>query len=118
MEKICSGRGFSTMSVVRKTRLNQAGKDRELHEVRRAADLANIFYVRQKETKGLGHAIWRASPASGSPARRKCRVVQLVVKAYNGAGGGVDIIVVLRVSAVEFHVIAHPGSVFQFQFIP
>lgn len=42
------------------TRLNQAGKDRELHEVRRAADLANIFYVRQKETKGLGHAIWRA----------------------------------------------------------
>jgi len=42
------------------TRLNQSGKDKELHEVRRAADLANIFYVRQKETKGLGHAIWRA----------------------------------------------------------
>ena len=42
------------------TRLNQAGKERELAEVRRAADLANIFYVRQKETKGLGHAIWRA----------------------------------------------------------
>lgn len=42
------------------TRLNQAGKDRELFEVRRAADLANIFYVRQKETKGLGHAISRA----------------------------------------------------------
>ena len=42
------------------TRLLQAGKERELVEVRRAADLANIFYVRQKETKGLGHAIWRA----------------------------------------------------------
>ena len=42
------------------TRLKQAGKDRELFETRRAADLANIFYVRQKETKGLGHAIWRA----------------------------------------------------------
>ena len=42
------------------TRLNQAGKDKELAEVRQAADLANIFYVRQKETKGLGHAIWRA----------------------------------------------------------
>jgi len=42
------------------TRLLQAGKDHELTEVRRAADLANIFYVRQKETKGLGHAIWRA----------------------------------------------------------
>ena len=33
---------------------------RELVEVRRAADLANIFYVRQKETRGLGHAIYRA----------------------------------------------------------
>ncbi|MCI8478145.1 MAG: UTP--glucose-1-phosphate uridylyltransferase GalU [Oscillospiraceae bacterium] len=42
------------------TRLNQAGKEAELTQVRRAADLANIFYVRQKETKGLGHAIWRA----------------------------------------------------------
>lgn len=42
------------------TRLNQAGKDKELAQVRRAADLANIFYVRQKETRGLGHAIWRA----------------------------------------------------------
>lgn len=41
-------------------RLDRAGKDKELAEVRRAADLANIFYVRQKETKGLGHAIWRA----------------------------------------------------------
>ncbi len=42
------------------TRLNQAGKEKELAQVRGAADLANIFYVRQKETKGLGHAIWRA----------------------------------------------------------
>jgi len=41
-------------------RLERSGKDKELAEVRRAADLANIFYVRQKETKGLGHAIWRA----------------------------------------------------------
>ena len=36
------------------------GKEKELEEVRKAADLANVFYVRQKETKGLGHAIWRA----------------------------------------------------------
>ncbi len=41
-------------------RLEASGKEKELAEVRRAADLANIFYVRQKETKGLGHAIWRA----------------------------------------------------------
>lgn len=41
-------------------RLEKPGKEKELEAVRRAADLANIFYVRQKETKGLGHAIWRA----------------------------------------------------------
>lgn len=48
------------------TRLNQAGKEKELAEVRQAADLANIFYVRQKETKGLGHAIWRAKRFVGN----------------------------------------------------
>ncbi len=41
-------------------RLESAGKEKELEEVKKAADLANIFYVRQKETKGLGHAISRA----------------------------------------------------------
>ena len=41
-------------------RLARSGKEREVEQVRRTADLANIFYVRQKETKGLGHAVWRA----------------------------------------------------------
>lgn len=40
--------------------LVKAGKTEEAEMVRRTADFANIFYVRQKETKGLGHAIWRA----------------------------------------------------------
>lgn len=31
-----------------------------LEEVRRAADMADIHYIRQKEPKGLGHAIWCA----------------------------------------------------------
>jgi UTP--glucose-1-phosphate uridylyltransferase len=41
-------------------RLIRNSKFKEAEAVRRTADLANIFYVRQKETKGLGHAIWRA----------------------------------------------------------
>ncbi|MGE4485562.1 MAG: UTP--glucose-1-phosphate uridylyltransferase GalU [Oscillospiraceae bacterium] len=41
-------------------RLIRHGKERELGVVRRTADMANIFYVRQKETKGLGHAVWCA----------------------------------------------------------
>jgi UTP--glucose-1-phosphate uridylyltransferase len=41
-------------------RLNKSGKEQYAEAIRNAADIANIFYVRQKETKGLGHAIWRA----------------------------------------------------------
>ena len=31
-----------------------------LNEVRHAANLANIHYIRQKEPLGLGHAVWCA----------------------------------------------------------
>jgi UTP--glucose-1-phosphate uridylyltransferase len=47
-------------------RLATAGKLHEVEIVRGTADLANIFYVRQKETKGLGHAVWRAKNFIGS----------------------------------------------------
>jgi len=45
--------------------LRHAGKYQELDSIRRTADMANIFYVRQKETKGLGHAVWRAKKFVG-----------------------------------------------------
>ena len=45
--------------------LSRGGKTFELSAVRRSADIANIFYVRQKETKGLGHAVWRAKSFVG-----------------------------------------------------
>ena len=41
-------------------RLIRSGKDEMAHELRAVADMANFFYVRQRETKGLGHAIARA----------------------------------------------------------
>jgi len=41
-------------------RLLASGKEKEAEIVRKVADLANIFYVRQRETRGLGHAVWRA----------------------------------------------------------
>jgi len=40
--------------------LLNSGKTSEYEAVKYAADMANIFFVRQKETKGLGHAVWRA----------------------------------------------------------
>ncbi len=47
-------------------RLALSGKTEMLEEVRRIASLANIFYVRQKETLGLGHAISRAREFVGN----------------------------------------------------
>ncbi|MBB6671414.1 UTP--glucose-1-phosphate uridylyltransferase GalU [Cohnella nanjingensis] len=40
--------------------LLQKGKLDLLSEVQRASDLIDIHYIRQKEAKGLGHAIWCA----------------------------------------------------------
>jgi UTP--glucose-1-phosphate uridylyltransferase len=39
------------------TLLKEKKKDDELKEIREIADMVNIFYVRQKEALGLGHAI-------------------------------------------------------------
>ena len=41
-------------------RLLADGKARDAEIVRSVADMADVYFVRQKETKGLGHAIWRA----------------------------------------------------------
>ncbi|WP_136607082.1 UTP--glucose-1-phosphate uridylyltransferase GalU [Paenibacillus dokdonensis] len=40
--------------------LIEKGKWELLHEVRKSTEMANIHYIRQKEPKGLGHAIWCA----------------------------------------------------------
>ena len=47
-------------------RLRRSGKEKEAEEIKASADLANVFYVRQKETKGLGHAVWRAKRFVGN----------------------------------------------------
>ena len=41
-------------------RLLADGKERDAQIVHRVADMADVLFLRQKETKGLGHAIWRA----------------------------------------------------------
>lgn len=46
-------------------RLAQSGKTRALEQVKAIAELANITYIRQKETKGLGHAIYCAKSFVG-----------------------------------------------------
>ena len=40
-------------------KLSDSGKIEQLDQIRAIADLANIYFLRQKETKGLGHAVAR-----------------------------------------------------------
>ena len=48
------------------SRLLADGKDKEAKTIRDVADMADVFFVRQKETKGLGHAVWRAKSFVGN----------------------------------------------------
>ena len=45
--------------------LELSGKNELLDKVNYSSNLANMFYVRQKEQKGLGHAIWTAKQFIG-----------------------------------------------------
>ncbi|MDT3958382.1 UTP--glucose-1-phosphate uridylyltransferase GalU [Staphylococcus kloosii] len=45
--------------------LESSGKNELLDKVNYSSNLANMFYVRQKEQKGLGHAIWTAKQFIG-----------------------------------------------------
>ncbi|GGD65594.1 UTP--glucose-1-phosphate uridylyltransferase GalU [Paenibacillus nasutitermitis] len=63
---IVSGRGkraiedhFDKSFELEETLLKK-GKSKELEQIRSISELANIHYIRQKEPRGLGHAIWCA----------------------------------------------------------
>ena len=47
-------------------RLSKSGDDEELKEIQRIASMADIFYIRQKEQLGLGHAILCAKKHIGN----------------------------------------------------
>jgi len=47
-------------------RMRRAGMESEAEELRRCVDLANVYFIRQKETKGLGHAVWCAKNFVGN----------------------------------------------------
>lgn len=47
------------------SRLLADGKEKEAKTIRDVADMADVYFVRQKETKGLGHAVWRAKSFVG-----------------------------------------------------
>lgn len=53
-------------SVELELELEKKGKDDLLQEVRKISDMVNIHYIRQKEPKGLGHAIYCAKSFIGN----------------------------------------------------
>lgn len=63
---IITSRGKATMedhfdrALGLEARLEKTGKHDELEEVRAVTDLADVYYVRQKEALGLGHAVTAA----------------------------------------------------------
>jgi UTP--glucose-1-phosphate uridylyltransferase len=71
---IITGRGKRSLedhfdrSLELEAELDAKGKDEELEEVLRLADLADIHYVRQGEAKGLGHAVGVARKHVGNQA--------------------------------------------------
>ena len=65
---IVTGRGKRAIedhfdrSVELEVELEAAGKTKELATVQSIADIAEVFYVRQKEPRGLGHAVLCGAP--------------------------------------------------------
>lgn len=51
---------FFDISVEYQTNLMAKGKVKEAQRLKEIADMANVYFLRQKETKGLGHAVGRA----------------------------------------------------------
>ena len=51
---------FFDYSPEYEARLLASGKAEEAARLRRVADMANLYFLRQKEAKGLGHAVGRA----------------------------------------------------------
>ena len=53
-------------SIELELELEKKGKDDLLAEIRKISDMVNIHYIRQKEPKGLGHAIYCAKSFIGN----------------------------------------------------
>lgn len=57
---------FFDDSPAYEAQLRRAGRDKEADRLRQIARMANIYFLRQKEAKGLGHAVYCARAFIGS----------------------------------------------------
>ena len=69
---IITGRGkdaienYFDYSVEYEQKLTQSGKFDKIEEMRKICSMANVYFLRQKETKGLGHAVLTAKNFVGN----------------------------------------------------
>ncbi len=63
---IITGRGkdaienYFDFNIEYEKKLTESGKQDQIEEMRRICSVANVYFLRQKETKGLGHAVLTA----------------------------------------------------------
>ncbi len=57
---------FFDRSIEYEAALSAKGKTEEIKMLREISDMANIYFLRQKETRGLGHAVGRARKFVGN----------------------------------------------------
>ena len=68
------------------TALGRPGKEKALEECLGIAGMANIFFVRQKQTLGLGHAVLMAKPFTGDEPFVEDPVAGQLIRAYEAYG--------------------------------
>ena len=91
--------------------LEKSGKEDFLNSVKQIADMANITFIRQKEMKGLGHAVLRAKSFIGNEPfavmygdgviRSKVSAIKQLIDVYGEYGEGV--LGVKKVAENEIH---------------
>lgn len=100
--------------------LEGKGKDAELHEIRRLADLAHVHGVRQGEALGLGHAVLQAAEHVGDDSFVVClgddiidadsRFLERMIAAHERTGRAVVALMEVPDSEVHLYGVAdaHP----------
>ena len=90
---------FFDLNIEYLDNLEKKGKTEEVGKLREIAGMANIYFLRQKETKGLGHAVGKARSFVGDEPFAvlygddiifsKTPVVKQMMEVYEKSGGSV-----------------------------
>ena len=105
--------------------LEKSGKTEFLETVRNISNLANISFIRQKEMKGLGHAVLKAKSFVGNEPfavmygdgviTGKVPAIKQLIDHYGEYGEGV--VGVKKVDAKDIHIAANNIAITFFAFI-